>query len=69
MNESRLQKGQPLVTKEEVQKMLDNIYESFPGLKKWMDETHDFVHKYGYIDDVFGRRRRLPDGMLPQYSI
>lgn len=34
-----------------------------------MDETHEFVHKHGYIDDVFGRRRRLPDAQLPRYTI
>lgn len=34
-----------------------------------MEETHQFIHKNGYIDDVFGRRRRLPDGMLPRYTI
>ena len=34
-----------------------------------MEETHDFIHKNGYIDDVFGRRRRLPDAMLPRFDI
>ena len=49
--------------------MIDNIYKSFPDLKAWMDRTHDFIHEYGYIDDAFGRRRRLPDGQLPKYSV
>lgn len=69
INETRLQKGGDLITKEEAQNLIDNIYKSFPRLKEWMDETHDFVHKNGYIDEVFGRRRRLPDAMLPKYSI
>lgn len=69
INESRAAKGQPTITKEDAQTLIDNIYASFPRLKAWMDETHDFVHKKGYIDDVFGRRRRLPDAMLPRYTI
>lgn len=69
INESRHKKGEPQITKEDAQQLVDNIYKSFPRLKKWMDETHDFIHKNGYIDDVFGRRRRLPDGMLPRYTI
>lgn len=69
MNEVRYAKGQPLIKKEEAQKLIDNIYESFPRLKEWMEETHEFLHKNGYIDDAFGRRRRLPDGILPKFSV
>lgn len=69
ISESRASKGQPPITKEEAQTLIDNIYKSFPDLKAWMDRTHDFVHEHGYIDDAFGRRRRLPDGQLPKYSV
>ena len=69
INESRSKKGQPLVTKEDTQNLIDGIYKAFPELKVWMDQTHDFVHKNGYIDDALGRRRRLPDGMLPHYTV
>lgn len=68
INESRLEKGQPLITKEDAQVIIDGIYQSFPRLKQWIEETHEFIHKNGYIDDVFGRRRRLPDGKLPKYK-
>lgn len=69
INETRLQKGGELITKQDAQNLVDNIYKSFPRLKQWMEETHDWIHKYGYIDDCFGRRRRLPDGQLPRYTI
>jgi|GEM_PF-760024 len=69
MSEVRAEKGEPPVSKDEAQLLVDNIYKSFPRLKEWMNETHDFIHKYGYIDDLFGRRRRLLDGMLPKYTI
>lgn len=67
INEKR--KPEDKITKEDAQALIDSIYESFPRLKQWMEETHDFIHKHGYIDDVFGRRRRLPEAMLPKYSI
>lgn len=69
INETRAAKGGDPITKEDAQRLVDNIYKSFPTLKEWMDKTHEFVHKNGYIDDVFGRRRRLPDATLPQYTI
>ena len=69
INEARVKRGEPTITKEDAQALIDNIYKSFPRLKQWMDETHDFIHKNGYIDDVFGRRRRLPEAQLPKYSV
>ena len=67
INEKR--KPEDKITKEDAQALVDSIYESFPRLKQWMEETHDFIHKHGYIDDAFGRRRRLPEATLPKYSI
>lgn len=67
--EARKAKHQELITKEDVEQLIEGIYKSFPELKTWMDMTHDFVHTHGYIDDAFGRRRRLPDGMLPHYTV
>lgn len=69
ISDTRVKKGGNPITKEEAQQLIDNIYKSFPRLKEWMEETHDFVHKNGYIDDIYGRRRRLPDAMLSKYSI
>lgn len=56
-------------TKEETQDIINKFYKSYPRVKQWMDETHDFVHKNGYIDDVFGRRRRLPEAQWDKYKI
>ena len=56
-------------TKEETQVMMDKFYASFPRLKEWMDEQKTFVKTYGYVDNWNGRRRRLPDALLPKYTI
>lgn len=57
------------VSKEEAQSILDSFFDGFPKVKNWMDESLDHARKFGYVEDVWGRRRRLPDISLPEYSI
>jgi DNA polymerase I-like protein with 3'-5' exonuclease and polymerase domains len=54
---------------QEAQSIIDDFYNSFPQVKKWMDETITFAKKTGYVEDVWGRRRRLPDILLPRFEI
>jgi DNA polymerase I-like protein with 3'-5' exonuclease and polymerase domains len=54
---------------EEAQAIIDDFYDSFPRVKKWMDETITFAKKTGYVEDIWGRRRRLPDILLPKFEI
>ena len=56
-------------TVEEAQQIIDNFYNSFPQVKKWIQESEEFAKKTGYVSDLWGRRRRLPDILLPQYTI
>lgn len=49
--------------------MMNKFYAGFPRLKQWMDEQKEFVKNNGYVDNWAGRRRRLPDAMLPRYEI
>lgn len=55
-------------TKEDAKNLLDSFYEQFPNVKKWTDETESNAHKTGYVEDWFGRKRRLPDLLLPKYE-
>lgn len=36
-------------------------FERFPGVKTMMLEAHKLVKEYGYVKNLFGRIRRLPD--------
>ena len=54
---------------EEGQKIIDRFYKSFPGVKKWIDETQAEAKKTGYVEDWFGRRRHLPDLLKPKYEV
>lgn len=56
-------------TKEEAQEIMDNFFKSFPKVKSWMDYTKDFAYKNGYVEDLWGRRRRLPNIQLPKYEV
>lgn len=56
-------------TVEEAQSIIDNFYKSFPQVKTWMDESEESCKKNGYVEDLWGRRRRLPDILLPKFTI
>lgn len=55
-------------TKEEAQKIVDDFYAAFPQVKTWMDQSLADLKKNGYVEDFYGRRRRLPDINLPSYE-
>lgn len=54
---------------QEAQKIVDDFYNGFPKVKKWMDATEEHACTYGYVEDLWGRRRRLPDIQLPKYDV
>lgn len=54
---------------EEAQDILDSFYTGFPKVRQWTDETIENAKKTGYVEDWFGRRRRLPDITLPTYEV
>ena len=56
-------------TKEEAQEIIDNFYKAFPSVKGWMDKTKSDAYKNGYVEDVWGRRRRLKDIQLDKYTV
>lgn len=52
------------VTKEDIKEAKDVIasfYENYPKVKEWMDATQEHAKKYEFVEDLWGRRRRLPD--------
>lgn len=53
----------------EAKKIKRDFFDSFPKVEKWINETHESVHQLGYVEDVWGRRRRLPDIFLKKYEI
>ena len=56
-------------TVEDAQKIIDDFYKSFPKVETWISETQENAKKNGYVEDLWGRRRRLPDLQLPKYRV
>jgi len=49
-----------ITTEEEAQEfMLEYLERVYPGIKKYMEDTIQFVHKHGYVETLCGRRRYL----------
>ncbi len=44
-------------TKEEAQKFYDEYFEQFSSIKNYLDDTKNFVRKFGYTETLFKRRR------------
>lgn len=56
-------------SKERAQQIVDDFYESFPSVKTWMDKSLENLKKKQYVEDFYGRRRRLPDIALQAYKV
>ena len=54
---------------EEAKTIISDFFKGFPKVEQWMIETKEFAKKNGYVEDWFGRRRRLPELLLQPYEI
>lgn len=46
-------------TEEEAAKILDDWFKDFPKIKKYINDQHRLVKQQGYVNTLFGRKRRL----------
>ena len=56
------------VSVERAQQIYDNVLTSYPVMAQWMKDTVDFAYEHGYVDNFYGRRRRLPALTKPDYE-
>ena len=56
-------------TVERAQEIVDDFYKSFPSVKTWMDASLAKLKEKEYVEDFYGRRRRLPDINLDPYKV
>ena len=54
---------------EEAKQIKDNVYTAFPRIQKFEVESANMVKSKGFVTTLWGRKRRLPDYNLPQYSM
>ncbi|MCB1139948.1 MAG: DNA polymerase I, partial [Leptospiraceae bacterium] len=49
------------IGRKEAQELIDRFFETYPGVRKYMDETIQFAEKHGYVETLSGRRRQIPE--------
>ena len=54
---------------EDAQRVVDGYYGGLTGVKKYTEQSQAMLKQLGYVTDLFGRRRHIPDAQLPQYEI
>lgn len=57
------------VTPKDAQQIIDQFFEGFPKVHQWIKQTQENCKRDGYVTDLWGRVRRLPDIQLPKYTI
>lgn len=53
----------------DAKKFIDKYLETFPSVKKYMDETIRIAHENGYVKTLFGRRRNIDELNNKNYMI
>ena len=48
------------ITKAEARKVIDDYFETYKGIRAYMDRTPDEAREKGYVTSLFGRRRYFP---------
>lgn len=56
------------ISSKEAQNLFDTFFKQFPKVKEFMETTQEFARKNGYVETLWGRRRRLPDMQLAPYT-
>ena len=49
------------IERSEAADYIKTYFQRFPGIKRYMEDIKDFVHKHGYVETLFGRRIHYPE--------
>lgn len=56
------------VSESEAQEFLDHFFEDFEGIARYMKRQVKRMEKHGYVETLFGRKRRCPDIYSDHYG-
>ena len=48
------------ISRSEAKEVIENYYQTYKGIKKFMDDTPEVAREKGFITSIFGRRRYFP---------
>ena len=49
------------ISKKEAAQYIDNYFQTYPGIKKFLDDAVESGKEKGYVTTIFGRRRPVPE--------
>jgi len=49
------------ITRKEASQYIDNYFNTYPGIKKFLDDAVIHAKEHGYVTTLFGRRRPVPE--------
>lgn len=56
------------VSTEKAQEIYDSVLKEFPALKQFMEDNEYNAKTYGFVETIWGRKRRLPNIQLDPYE-
>jgi DNA polymerase-1 len=57
------------ISRAEAKKVIEDYYDTYKGVKKFMDETPELAREQGFVSSAYGRRRYLPSINDRNYSV
>jgi len=48
-------------TERDCQNFIDGWFDTYKGVKKWINDTQASMRRKGYVEDMFGRKRWIPE--------
>jgi len=57
------------ISRAEAKKVIEDYYETYKGVKKFMDEMPEKAREQGYVTSIYGRRRYFPSINDRNYSV
>ena len=55
-------------TKQEAERIKELVFKGFPAIAEFEHQSYDMVNTLGYVTTLWGRKRRLPSMLLPDYE-
>lgn len=56
------------IEKAEAKRIFDMFFKTFPKVSNYIESVKHFAKKNGFVQTVWGRKRRLPEIQLPEYA-
>lgn len=54
--------------KKQAEKIKEDVFKGFPAIAEFEKQSYEMVNTLGYVTTLWGRKRRLPSMLLPDYE-